>query len=1192
MEEPRQDEPAATPRGFWGLIGLQFQGALSDNLFKQLLVLVVLARFADDARLAGRWTAIIMILFSLPYLIFSGLTGTLADRFSKRVVTLGTKAAEILIMALGGVALYLYTGRATPFGWAFYAAVGVLFLMATQSTFFSPAKYGILPEILPLRRLAWGNGLMEGSTYLAIIAGIAAGNVLYKTFDDGLHLERASMILVALALLGLGAGWFIPRVAAARPDQPLRLNHFPQLWEYARMVMNDRQLFLAVAGVAYIWSLGAMIVANVPIWGQHHLGLSIPAAGMLVAVFGLGIGLGSAAVGLLSRRGLELGFVPIGALGVTLFTFLLALARPDTPPEGAAPPAAALLGLMGTFLALAGATGAFFGIPLNALVQQRAPAHARGGVIAALNFATFSGIILSNALFWVLIDLLKFSAGHIFAVISLATFGATVFLMTLLPEALLGLVSVLITRVLFRVRIIGEGRIPAHGPALIVSNHISMVDALLIRAVSPRPIRFLVWKEIFDNPLVGYFLKIMNAIPVSSDQRPRALIASLTRAAEALKAGELVCTFTDGGVTRPGLPLPAQRGFRYVLDKAPVPIVPINLDGVWGSIFSYEKKRFIWSWPREIPYRVRVAIGRSLPPNATKHQLRQAVQALGADCAIAKAERARPLHHRFVRYARRHWRQFCVADATTEPLKFGRTLIGAIVLARRLRRFWGDQTMVGVYLPPSVGAVLANAAATLSGRTTVNLNYTSGPQVLRHCIEQCNLRTIVTARIFLERLGQEPPRGAVFLDDLRKQKPRLTEMIGGLLAARYLPIGLLERYCGARGRPAAGDLATVIFSSGSTGVPKGVMLTHFNVGANIESFEQAVSLWPDDRIIGFLPFFHSFGYTTTLWGALHIGYGVIHHPNPLEAKAIGDLVEKYGVTVLIGTPTFLQQYIRRVEPKKFRSLEFVLTGAEKMPLRVAEGFEEKFGVYVHEGYGTTECAPVVSTNVDEYRSKGHHTIGNRRGSVGHPVPGVALKITDPETGEELAEGRPGMIHVRGPNIMKGYLSLPEKTAAVLKDGWYETGDIGLIDEDGFLLITDRLARFSKIGGEMVPHVRIEEELHRAVGAADQVFAVTSVEDPYRGERLVVLTTLAELALDDLINHLADAGLPNLWIPRKNMFFRVEAFPILGTGKLNLSEVRQLARRLVEQKESPIDIAVEDEPDAAESAPAPSAGSDV
>ncbi|MBI3934797.1 MAG: AMP-binding protein [Acidobacteria bacterium] len=368
----------------------------------------------------------------------------------------------------------------------------------------------------------------------------------------------------------------------------------------------------------------------------------------------------------------------------------------------------------------------------------------------------------------------------------------------------------------------------------------------------------------------------------------------------------------------------------------------------------------------------------------------------------------------------------------------------------------------------------------------------------------------------------------------------------------------MEKLLGRSRAASLDDLATVIFSSGSTGDPKGVLLTHFNIASNIEQVRQIVLLYPNDCLLGVLPFFHSMGFTVGLWLPALSGIGVVYHPNPVEAKAIGNLVREYSVTLMVATPTFLQTYTRRCAPEDFGSLRFVLAGAEKLPERVARAFEDHFGLRVLEGYGTTECAPVVAANTGDFRGSGFRQVGAKRGKIGHPVPGVAVRIVHPETGARLPPGTPGLLLVRGPNVMQGYLGLPEKTAEVLRDGWYVTGDIAYVDEDGFLEITDRLSRFSKIGGEMVPHVKVEETLQELAGITEQVFAVIGVPDPRKGERLVVLHTLNDERLQECLAKLSGAALPNLWKPDPRQFFRIEAMPYLGTGKLDMRKMRDLA----------------------------------
>jgi acyl-[acyl-carrier-protein]-phospholipid O-acyltransferase/long-chain-fatty-acid--[acyl-carrier-protein] ligase len=320
-------------------------------------------------------------------------------------------------------------------------------------------------------------------------------------------------------------------------------------------------------------------------------------------------------------------------------------------------------------------------------------------------------------------------------------------------------------------------------------------------------------------------------------------------------------------------------------------------------------------------------------------------------------------------------------------------------------------------------------------------------------------------------------------------------------------------------------------------------------------------LGAEDKVLGILPFFHSFGFTATLWLAAVHRIGVVFHPNPLDAKSISEVVARYRVTFLIATPTFLQAYMRRCSPEHFGSLQYVLVGAEKLPERVALAFEDLFGIRPLEGYGCTECSPVVAVNGRDFRAPGYRQIGARRGTIGQPLPGVVVRIVDPETMQPLSPNQPGMLLVKGPNVMKGYLGRPEKTAEVLKDGWYITGDIASMEEDGFLRITDRLTRFSKIGGEMVPHIKIEEKLHELAGATEQLFVVSAVPDEKKGERIIVLHTLSEEKLAPVLEKLAQSDLPPLWKPRSNQFFRVETLPYLGTGKLDLRALKAKAAEM-------------------------------
>jgi acyl-[acyl-carrier-protein]-phospholipid O-acyltransferase / long-chain-fatty-acid--[acyl-carrier-protein] ligase len=449
----------------------------------------------------------------------------------------------------------------------------------------------------------------------------------------------------------------------------------------------------------------------------------------------------------------------------------------------------------------------------------------------------------------------------------------------------------------------------------------------------------------------------------------------------------------------------------------------------------------------------------------------------------------------------------------------------------------------------------------------VNLNFTAGRAGMDSAATQSGLKTVVTSRAFLEKGKLEPPATTemIYLEDVMKSVTT-KDRLSAFALALFAPIRVLERVAGSVETPTVDDTIAIIFSSGSTAEPKGVVLSHFNVDSNAEAIAQVYRVLRGDRLIGILPPFHSFGYTI-FWFAANWGIGTVFHANPLDPAVIGTLVEKYRATILLATPTFLQVYMRRCTPAQFGAIRLVLAGAEKMPESMALAFEDTFGIRPMEGYGLTECSPVVAVNTFNWREPSFYQPGCHRGSVGQPLPGVSVRIVDSETYEPLGPSTPGLVLVKGPNVMQGYLGRADLTAGAFRDGWYITGDQGFLDEDGFLMITGRLSRFSKIGGEMVPHGLIEEKLQQASGADEQVFAVTAVGDERKGEKLVVLHTLDDPAVNTAFEKLGTFGLPNLFIPRRENFVNVDQLPILGSGKLDLREMRRVAEEAVEAKET-------------------------
>lgn len=523
----------------------------------------------------------------------------------------------------------------------------------------------------------------------------------------------------------------------------------------------------------------------------------------------------------------------------------------------------------------------------------------------------------------------------------------------------------------------------------------------------------------------------------------------------------------------------------------------------------------------------------------------------------------RSLQRVFVQSGRAHWKKAALADSTGMSLTYGQTLLGACALSRVLSRKMDRERYVGILIPPTVPGALVNISVALLGRVPVNLNYTASQELVDASLKQCGITHVVTSRRVLERFGIRPTATLLDIEDLKKEVG-LADKIFAAAAARVLPLGVLGALLPGLRHDGLDDTATVIFTSGSTGDPKGVVLSNRNILSNVHQIQEHVRLSPSEVVVGVLPFFHSFGFTATLWTVLCLGLKAAYHYSPLDARTIGKLSSDHKATVLFGTQTFVRGYLRKCGPEQFAGIRLPILGAEKLKREVAAEIERGLGIQPLEGYGCTETGPVVAVNTPDpiTLADGRTVPGNRPGAVGLPVPGTRVRTHDPDTRDVLPRGAEGIVEVSGPQVMSGYLNKPEATAKALRDGWYSTGDLGHVDEDGFLHITGRLARFSKIGGEMVPHEKVESAIAEIAtsdgGDTLPHVAVTSLPDHKRGERLVVLHTALPIAAGEICRKLASSDLPRLWIPAPSDFVEVEALPILGTGKLDLRRMRELA----------------------------------
>jgi acyl-[acyl-carrier-protein]-phospholipid O-acyltransferase/long-chain-fatty-acid--[acyl-carrier-protein] ligase len=1108
--------------GFQAFLWTQFLGAFNDNVYK-MMVSILAVEIAANRQLGARYLAISLAVFVLPFLLFAGPAGQIADRFSKTRVLQVTKALEIVTMGLGLTALLLNRIE---------LLLAVLFLLAMQANFFSPAKYGILPEMMEEAELTPANGLVEFSTLAAIVLGTSFGVFLIGLWKNDPW--KMGGTLLAIAAIGSLTSLRIPLVPASGSSESFHWNPFHEVWIGARRLKENRALCLTVFGISYFWFIGALFQMAILLMGKEALHARETSIGYLSMALAAGIGIGSIAAGWFSRQHIELGVVPFGSLFLGLFSALLSVTHSY---EWAM-----------CWLVAIGFFGGLYFVPLNAFLQERAGNQEKGRVLATNNFVNTAGMLLASGVLWVLHDRLHWRASYIIGVLGIATLLATLYVAHILRANSLRFLLLGLAKVCFRIRLIGAEKIPARGGALLVSNHVSYVDAIVIGCCTHRFVRFLMWKPYFDLKLLRPFLKILQAIPIHSTS-PKQTVRALREACAELKRGELVCIFPEGSLTRTGHIHGFQRGVERIIECSPeAPIIPVAVHGLWGHPLSANGSRSLLNWLRNRRPDVIVSLGNPIYAPVSAPEIRQRVVELTSEAMAMRKTAGSTLGNRLIQSARHSWFRLAIADSTKKQLTFGKMLTAAILVRNWLSKEHAGERNIGLLLPTSVGGAIANFGVTLAGRTAVNLNFTAGEQNLRSAMQLCQLQTVLTSRLFLEKIGMTAWPEMIYLEDLLPRFSKAAK-IRALITARLAPTQQIL------GRAAPDDIACIVFSSGSTGVPKGVELSHWNLVSNIDAVTGVFPMNTGDCMLAVLPLFHSFGYTFGLWFPAIQQFRAIFHPNPTDAKAIGELAAAHQPSFFLSTPTFCLHYARKCTRKQFSSIKYVLVGAEKLRESVAKEFRNKFGIEPLAGYGCTEVGPGVAVNTPDVANGSVPQQGSRRGSVGRPLPGVAIRVVDPETFQPLAAGEQGMILVNGSSRMVGYHGAPEKTAQVLRGGYYVTGDLGYLDEDGFLYITDRLARFSKIGGEMVPHLKIEDALGEVL--RNTPCFVTGVPDERRGERLGVLYTLPDITPTQLVQHLNDREFPALWIPKRENFYLVDEIPILGTGKVDLAKARAL-----------------------------------
>ena len=1265
-------------KSFVSLCLTQLLTGINDNTFRWLVIGIgkqyVEYRSGDIWGLTQSWVlGLGLICFVTPYILLATHAGYVSDRFSKRRVIVACKLAEILIMLMGSLAIFMESPL-----FIFTA----LTLMGAQSAMFYPAKMGAIPEIVKSAKLSPANGYYNMMTVVGTLGGMFLGGYLadYYGGENGNYLDISgsleathpvfliAQVVVGIALVGTVISLGIDPLQLANKKRKFPLNVVKSMWNDLQILHSNRALFRIAIGIMFFWAVSAVAQNNIDQFVvEAGAGSETDRTPFLVAVV-LGICVGSVLAGLMSGERVELGILPIGAFGIAICTMLLftvnstifdktrlGVAVKEVYEEGPAaivrverlakdsPAFESALQLNDQIVKVSetlirsrdqfvnavtgeqiknqgqlgfatvdivvrrqaidsteledvrlqlklepsgeikweyilaclllvgvGFSAGLFEVPLTAFLQHHSPRENLGAILAATNLLTFFGMLLMNGLFMGLRmetaeGIPFFSSRDIFLTLGLLTIPIAVYIVVLIPSVTIKFVVWTLSKTVYRVRLKGLKNLPEMGGALLVPNHVTWIDGILLLLASERPIRMVVFSGNFQNKIINALGRLFGVIMITPGRR--SVIKALDSAAKALDNGELVCIFPEGALTKSGQIQAFKPGMKKILErcKSDVPVIPIYLDGLWGSVFSYSEGKYFWKLPRQIPYPVWVHFGKPVSKDAEVFEYRQAVSQLGAKAVNQRIQNESQMTCQFIRECKRN-RKPKIADSSGNSLTGSDLLLRSLILRKLLLRhvLSDDEGYVGMLIPQSVGGAVTNMALALDRRVAVHLNYTVSAEVINACCKQAGIKTILGSRLAFKKFNfnaEDLEAKVFYLEDLRKDpyKPTMMDKLTSLFVTKFSSANSIIKSLGLD-EIKPDDILTVIFTSGSTGVPKGVMLTHANVASNVEAINQIAKLRPDDMVIGILPFFHSMGFTVTIWTPLCHPIGVAYHPNPLEAKKVGEVTEKNKGTVMVATPTFLRSYLRRVTPEQFKSLDIVITGAEKLPRDVSDQFEEKYGVRPVEGYGATETSPLVSVNVPKSRQASDDHIESKEGTVGRTIPGVAAKVTDLDTGEELGEDQSGMLWIKGPNVMKGYYHREDLTNEVIVDGWYKTGDVAMIDKDGFIKITGRMSRFSKIGGEMVPHIKIEESLNQILGATEEMLAaVTAVPDARKGERLIVLHRATGNSIDDIRKALSEEhGLPNIFIPSADSFLEVEELPVLGTGKLDLKGLKTKA----------------------------------
>lgn len=1142
-------------RGFKPFIIVMFLNAFVDLGHKILIQNTIFKAYDGQTQII--LTAIVNALILLPYVFLFVPSGFLADKFPKNRV--------MQISAWFAVGITLLITFSYYMGW-FWFGFAMTFLLATQSAFYAPAKYGYIKGLVGENRLTEGNGVAQAGTIIALLMGTFVFSILFdsqlsefKFLEGNLdksevlqHIAPLGWILVALTLLELRATYAVPKQNKTDHSMQFDWKDFWQGGSAKRdlvLVWNHKTIWLTIIGLSVFWAVSQVIIATFPEFAKSQLNISATALVQgIVACAGIGIMIGSLIVGKISKNAIETGLIPIGALGFTITAFLI--------PVLPTPWLHAL-----NFLVM-GIMGGLFIIPLQALMQYHTDNQHLGRVIASSNFVKNLSMLVFLGM-TILLAKLGLESTHFFLLLAFILLVGAGYTVYKLPQSMIRFVLSRLITSRYRIKPINFDNIPASGGVLLLGNHISWLDWAMVQIACPRHLHFVITKTYYNKWYLKRFLDMFGVVPIGT----RASADSLKTVARLLNEGKAVCLFPEGTISRSGQLNEFKRGYELIAESSPeAEIVPFYLHGLWGSRFSHSghilNENSKKGWKRDVI----VAFGKPLAITTPHDQLKQSITELSLTSWQQYAQDLESIPEAWLHNTKQHLSQDLVCESNGQCLTAHKFMTAVFCFADEIRDRSPEQN-IGLLLPSTIAGSITNMAVLSLGKTIVNLNYTASSQALQAAIELAEIRSIYTSKKFISKLqgrgidiaANLPHTRLIYLEDL---KPQISQFkLAWTAAVTFILPSFILRSLYIKTTDCH-DTAAILFSSGSEGTPKGIELSHLNLAANARQVADVLNPDAQDKMVASLPTFHAFGLLATTLMPLSEGIPFVCHPDPTDVVNIAKGVARFKATYLFGTSTFLRMFAknRKVHPLMLESLRLTIAGAEKLKPEVREAYQFKFNQNVLEGYGATETSPVASVNLPDNLSTSDWKVqtGNILGTVGQPLPGTSFRIVDPVTLENLATGEDGLILIAGPQVMKGYLKRPEKTAEAIVelDGfrWYKTGDKGHLNNDGFLIIVDRYSRFAKIGGEMVSLSAVEQHVLDVLNDETIELLAVNLPDDKKGEKIVLMTT-HEINQAELKQTLIAHDVNPLMLPSQTIV--VDEIPKLGSGKTDFAAAKRL-----------------------------------